>query len=79
MQTEAQTKKIYNHLKTYGHITAADAWERYHIMRLAARIADLRAQGVDIITNMVYMNETAKNVHFAVYTLNEGADDDTDL
>lgn len=79
MERDTQTTKILNHLMKYGHITAADAWERYHIMRLAARIADLRAQGVGIVTNMVYLNETAKNVHYAVYTLKEGADDDADL
>lgn len=73
MERDTQTTKILNHLMKYGHITAADAWEKYHIMRLAARITDLRREGVPIITNTV----TSKGgAHYAVYTIADmGADD----
>lgn len=65
MKTESQCKKIRKHLEEHGQITAADAWEKYNIMRLAARVSDLRAEGMDIVTNMVYLENGTK---YAIYT-----------
>ncbi len=45
-----QCMKIYEYLKEYGSITAAKAFLDLSVMRLAARISDLRRQGVEIDT-----------------------------
>jgi len=43
------------HLKTYGSITAMEALNQYGCMRLAARILDLKEQGmrIDTLTQQV--------------------------
>ena len=43
-----QNDKILNHLKEYGSITPRSAYDRYGIMRLGARIYDLRQEGFQI-------------------------------
>lgn len=47
---EGQSKQVLRHLLTNKRISAMDALRRYGIMRLAARIYELRDQGIDIIT-----------------------------
>lgn len=42
-----QTEKIKRHLETYGSITPMDAIMDYGIMRLGARIFELKESGVD--------------------------------
>lgn len=49
----SQNQKILKHLKTHGAITATDAISRYGILRLAARIHDLRTSGYEIISQNV--------------------------
>jgi len=48
----SQNIQILNHLKR-GPITPMQALDRYGCFRLAARIADLRAQGHTILTEYV--------------------------
>lgn len=67
-----QCEMILRHLREFGSITAAEAVTKYGIHRLAARISDLRRQGVKI------SKETAKSknrygemTHFAKYKLEE--------
>lgn len=67
-----QCERILRHLKDYGSITSMDAMNEYGIMRLAARINDLRAQGISIASD----TKTGKNrygeaTHFSVYRLIE--------
>lgn len=67
-----QTERILEFMKENGGITQIDAIQEFGCMRLAARIADLKRDGVEIDTEMV----TAKNrygecVHFAKYRLAE--------
>lgn len=59
-----QTERIHNHLKR-GSITPLTALKQYGCLRLAARISDLRDQGLPIVTKMV----TRNGKHFASYSL----------
>jgi hypothetical protein len=52
-----QVERIKRHLEDYGSITSLEAVNEYGILRLAARISDLKATGVDIGDKF----ETAKN------------------
>lgn len=63
----SQNQKILNHLKEHKKITSIEAFEKYRITRLSARIHDLREQGHKITSDMVYGNEC----RYAVYRLEE--------
>jgi hypothetical protein len=71
MEREKQTAVVLNHLKYRGGLTAIEAVKIYGIMRLAARIADLRDSGINIRTERVSItNDKGKEVmHFARYHL----------
>lgn len=56
-----QTKGILKLLKNGKSITALDALEQFQCFRLAARIADIRAQGYKVHTDMV-QTRTGKTV-----------------
>jgi len=63
----SQTKTILEMLQA-GPVTALDALERAGCFRLAARIADLRQQGIKIETETV---TTTTGKHIASYKLKE--------
>lgn len=52
-----QCETILRHLLDYGSITSLEAMQEYGIMRLGARIFDLKARGVPIRSETV----TGKN------------------
>ena len=54
MRTESQVKLIRKHLESGKSITPLQALRQYGCLRLAARIADLKEQGMKIKTKMVY-------------------------
>ena len=62
-----QNQKILNHLKEHKKITSYEAFEKYRITRLSARIHDLREQGHNITSDMIY----SKEYKYAVYRLEE--------
>ena len=65
-----QCDRILRHLKDYGSITPMEAMNEYGIMRLAARINDLRAQGIDIASEVkTGKNRYGEDTHFSVYRL----------
>lgn len=67
-----QTEKIERHLKTYGSITASEAFTDYGIMRLAARISDLKKSGLAIRTQIVTgKNRFGESISFAKYSMEE--------
>ena len=69
-----QKDLIRYHLETYGDITPAEALNRYGIMRLGARIWELKSDGMPIETAMRrYTNRFGKPVHVAEYRLKKGA------
>lgn len=67
-----QCDRILRHMKDYGSITSLEAVNEYGIMRLASRINDLRAQGIDIVSEVkTGKNRYGEDTHFAVYKLKE--------
>lgn len=54
MRKLSQEDVIARHLEQHGSITSMEAFEQYKITRLSGRIFDLRARGMDIVTDMVY-------------------------
>ena len=71
MEREKQTAAVLNHLKQYGGLTALEAVRNYGIMRLAARIADLRDSGINIRTERVSVRDEkdCEVAHYARYHL----------
>ena len=68
-----QCDKVLRHLRDHGYITSLEAINEYGILRLSARIADLKKQGIPIAS----MWTTGKNrygepIKYSVYTLMEG-------
>ena len=64
-----QRERIMEHLEKYGSITQRDAYEQYGIMRLAPRIAELKAAGMKITTSMEKsMNRYGEEITYGRYT-----------
>ena len=53
MSSTTQSKRILSHLKSGKRLTAIEALDQFGCFRLAARIADLRAEGHSISTDRV--------------------------
>ena len=65
-----QADKIIMYLDRFGSITALDALADLGIMRLAARIGELREDGLDIRTDMEYVtNRFDERIKIARYKL----------
>ncbi len=64
MKKLSQEDVIARHLEQKGSITSMEAFEKYKITRLSGRIFDLRARGMDIVTDMIYKKDGTK---YAVY------------
>lgn len=70
MHHDTHAKLILEHMIKYGSITPMDALAEYGCMRLAARIADLREDGIEVETDMVKgKNRFGKTVKYARYYL----------
>lgn len=68
-----QKKVILAHLKRFGSIEPLTALREYGCYRLGARIADLRSDGYNIVTETMtsYSKITGKPVRFANYKLKD--------
>jgi len=66
-----QNKMVLQHLQTGQSITALDSLRLYGVLRLAARVEELRKDGHTIITQSVKVG----NKEFARYTLTRGVKD----
>lgn len=65
-----QNERILRHLEEIGTIDPMTALRDYSIMRLAARISDLRSQGYNISCRMVNgKNRFGEKVSYAEYSL----------
>ena len=65
-----QKELVLSHLRRYGTITPAQAWERYGITRLAAQVFFLREDGITIETESVQKkNRFGRLVQYARYRL----------
>lgn len=65
-RTDTQAKQIAEHLKKFGWITPLDALNKYRCMRLAARCAELRDQGMNIKTVMVTTEDGARHARYTL-------------
>lgn len=67
-----QTEKILAYMRDYGSITPLDALAEFGCMRLAARIADIRATGIPITSTMeISKNRYGETVRYSRYKLEE--------
>lgn len=67
---KTQNQQIIDALKSGAGLTALDAQERFGIMRLAARVNDLRADGHNIVSERVeVLNRQGELVKVARYWL----------
>jgi hypothetical protein len=66
---ESQSKAVHEYLKENGSITPMEALRQLGVMRLAARVFDLRESGVVIESETVWTKRNGKPVHFARYSL----------
>ena len=65
-----QTEAVLDYLERHGSITPLEAMNKLGIMRLGARIYDLKESGVKIITERVSeKNRFGELVSFARYRL----------
>ena len=68
-----QSEMVLNHLRYKGAITPMDALTQYGIMRLGARIYDLKHQGINISRTLEYgTNRNGDPTHWARYAIMEG-------
>jgi hypothetical protein len=74
MSKASQTQKVLEYIKANGSIDPWRAMSDLRIMRLGARIFDLKAQGIPIVTE-IKTNTTANGEHtkWAEYRLGENA------
>ena len=67
-----QCDKVLRHLRDHGSITAVEAFSEYGILRLAARVADLKERGHNITSEIKHgKNKYEEPVHYSVYRLIE--------
>ena len=67
-----QCERIIRHLCDYGSISSIEAITEYCILRLAARISDLKRQGIAIVSETkTGKNRYGETTSFMVYRLAE--------
>lgn len=71
----SQNDRILRHMKVFGSITAYEAIKEYGILRLAARIADLKELGyaIDSVTERS-KNRFGEKTHYKRYFLKKEGD-----
>lgn len=68
MSKLSQCERILRHLQDYGSITPMEAISDYGIMRLGARIFELKDRGYLIVTDTVRArNRYGEPTHYAKY------------
>lgn len=68
----SQCDRILRHLRDHGSITAIEAFIEYGILRLAARISDLKERGHNITSEIVHgANRYGEPTRYSVYRLTE--------
>lgn len=70
MAKMTQCDRILRHLEDHGSISSLEAMTEYGIMRLASRIADLKGQGYDIVSERgSSKNRYGEQTSYSVYRL----------
>ena len=68
-----QKERIKKYMEDFGSITQFDAFRDLGVMRLSARIWDLRADGVGVLTKQEKSkNRYGETVHYNRYELAKG-------
>jgi hypothetical protein len=62
----SQTKQIADYLNKGKKLTPIDALTIFGCFRLAARIADLRANGMNIVTNKLKLDKTRQVAQYSI-------------
>lgn len=74
MSKTKQTQQVLEYIKANGSIDPMRAFTDLNIMRLGARIWDLKASGVPIVTEIKSKtNANGERKHWAEYRLGETA------
>lgn len=69
---KSQEETIREHMQKYGSITTMEAFERYGITRLAARISDLKTHGEKIERESIEVrNRYGEYTHVVKYSMEE--------
>ena len=66
-ESSTQNAQILRHLREYKTITSLEAVEKYRIMRLASRVAELKRRGYTIASEYVKNGKS----HYVVYHLQD--------
>lgn len=70
MAKMTQCERVLRHMEDFGSITSLEAVNEYGIMRLASRIADLKGQGYDIVSERgSSKNRYGEQTSYSVYKL----------
>ena len=64
-----QEQEVLRHIKKYGSITSMEAFEKYGITRLSARIYNLRREHNIVTIMRTSVNRYGNEVNFAEYRL----------
>ena len=68
----SQKNMVLDYMRTFGSITPLQAMEEFNCMRLAARIADLEADGINIRHDKIRrINVYGKRISFSRYSLEQ--------
>ena len=62
----SQNKQIANYLNKGKKLTPIDALNKFGCFRLAARIADLRNEGMNIVTNTIKLENKKQIAQYSV-------------
>lgn len=69
-RTETQCEKVLHYMQRFGSITPVEALDNIGCFRLAARIADLRGQGVQIKAEReTHVNRLGDRATYTRYSL----------
>lgn len=72
MSKSTQKQQLLTHMKTFGPITSFQAVVKYGILRPSNRIQELKDDGVNIMTEIVWKKkEDGSTTHYARYSLRE--------
>ena len=70
MTTATQKQRLLDHLVKYKSITSLEATRKYYILRPSNRMQELKADGYEIQTEIVYKKKRdGTTTHYAKYTL----------
>ena len=62
----SQTKQIANYLNKGKKLTTLDALNKFGCFRLAARIADLRNNGMSIVTKKIKLDNNKQIAQYSI-------------